>query len=257
MKTGFLAWLRRLPYGGSGRLRGYEQAALDAWRAVLSPEADRRIAAQLDRFVMVQRLSSDKLVTFYAARREGTLPDEILFRYRGDGAVARVRLQAARGEGARQSARCNVDVTVFGGRLAALEFLRPPAELIEGWEVLGVDVQLDPMAERRPEGSSAVPDVAFPPGYFKEIGDRTSSFTRGPWTLFPPGEVWRLSLPDESYVVLAERGGDDVTEGVRLCVRESDDSLVFLDDHGDLLAAAGERFEEALSAGPPQVGEVG
>lgn len=121
-----MGWLRRLMYGGSARLRGYEAACLGAWSRSLPPEGREMLARQLSRFSMVQRQSADRVVTFYdmddpAAER---WPRADLFPLDGEEQrVAAVWLRPADGK------RLRCDVVLHQGRLSSLEFARAPAGL--------------------------------------------------------------------------------------------------------------------------------
>jgi hypothetical protein len=122
-------WFRRLMYGGSVRLRGYEATCLDAWRRTLSPEGREILSRQLARFSMVQRQSADRVLAFYDMDDPAAARWSRADRFPLDGEaqrVAAVWLHAADGN------RLKCDVVLHQGRLVSLEFARAPAARFPG-----------------------------------------------------------------------------------------------------------------------------
>jgi hypothetical protein len=181
-------WLRRLMYGGSARLRGYEAACLGAWSRSLPPEGREVLAGQLARFSMVQRQSGDRLVMFHDLddRDYAGWPADTLFALRAqEQRAASVWLLSAQGG---QRLRC--DVVLHRGRLSSLEFARAPAPLfpgaaaesvplaqaggageVEGVRVDGVEPRLDPL-QPQPAPAGRPPAVEALTGWLREWAAR-------------------------------------------------------------------------------------
>jgi hypothetical protein len=118
-----IAWLRRtgrrLLYGGSGRLRPYEVAAVEHGIALLS-EADQAVLrGQLAQLETVQRYFRDRLVNLYFDA-EQALPR--IASQADDHCLAKVRLAAA-------AVRVSAALVVHQGILRSIEFSRPPRGL--------------------------------------------------------------------------------------------------------------------------------
>lgn len=138
-------WLTRfwnaLIYGGSTRLRSYEEAILEALIAALGPSDGAAIRAQLAALDHVKRLHGDRMVTFYFYQPK-RLPR---IENRGEA----LHLGAFRVSGG--SIALTAVVFAHRGLLSSLELTKPPAGLEHsevGVETVGTNERAPSLATK-------------------------------------------------------------------------------------------------------------
>jgi hypothetical protein len=130
-----LLW-RRLLYGGESKLRSYELACLDAWRARLPESAQAIVDQQVQRFSMIQRLSADKLVTLHdlADREYATWSAETFFPLRAEEYTAAKLKICLRDTGTADETGepLSAAIVLHRGRISSIEFNKSPLESLPG-----------------------------------------------------------------------------------------------------------------------------
>ncbi len=230
--------LVRLIYGGSSKLRPYEQACLDYWKDSLPAEAICILNRQLKRFDLIKRYSKGKLVVFYWSDdwSFSSWPAEDLFPQHGEEVrVARIKLSVFSGGKKRN---LKVEIVFHRGRLSSLEFNAPPKIGKGKFEVIGLDKLADPLAVEVSSGHTLETpvkltgwlgelvkievlnikspllsaeqemllkqiDATLPVDYI-EMLKQVDGFECVPCTVFGLSAIRKVVRPDGNYYILAE-----------------------------------------------------
>ena len=255
--------LDKLMYGGSARLRPYEEMCLKEAQAHVSGPAAAVFDEQVRAIQYVQRFSNEKLTVLFFLKKEREIQ---LFANRApELRVGRLTIEGVSGK----KIRCHV--VCHEGRLSTLEFSRPPRpELSAGARVAAVEILEDLLAveETRParEGDmvrrlrEAVPLsnivgpaaeerlARFPelvsaplPEDYAALLRETDGFVAHGWE-FLGTRGRRLVLPDATLYVTAE------DEETALCLREGESQpRVFIYDQvNDQLTQAPDSWLDAF-----------
>jgi hypothetical protein len=254
------------------RLRAYEKLCIEAWRHAASPALAEQVSEQLRVTMAVERFARDAEAVLWT-RRGLALPDEILFPFRGGGAVAIVRLWR---RGTQQSA----DSVLWsdGGRLASLHFNHSPGRLgwpklnedefeaamiLEGVDLHSLDGGMDGSGGALPEwvheaagetevvaGGPADPvrtrsflDAwrAHPANDYVDLLGVCNGFTAGPFRLRPVERIEALPWGRRVALVLGDLEGAGY-----LCAKPATKGFFTLGPEDDELRPAGESLREAL-----------
>lgn len=272
-----MKWLlRRLLYGGSRRLRAYEERCLETFSAALPPEAARILQAQLTAIDFIQRFSKDKLVVLHLnveKKNVPVFPNQAPELYAG-----RLWLTAI-----EATHRITCDLVTHRGRLSSLEFSEPPRLLTDQQVRCERAELLQPLLQKQegaPSPSHWVPHGRFleglrgrveitqveppvqveqlrrflrrvgsvVPGDYTELLSETDGFSAGGWRVLGT-KTRRIIHREANYQVLAE----DPQRA--LCAREGQEKPgVFLydqiaDEFREFPGSFVESFLKALALG--------
>ena len=252
------AVLDRLLFGGTKRLRDYEEACVRALWLALPSNAQKTLEAQMTSIDLVQRAAHDKMVTVFFRRA-----DPPLYANRED----EFTIAVVSGKPPR-SVRCSI--VLHSGRLSSLEFSEPPRRLLAGCTPDDFSVEVNPVVQ----AESTVPhdprvdvgvlgrlssrirldDVQPPPEYSKPFGvsgampsdllqlvSETGGFKVKSWRFYgaTPRSIVRH---DGTYYIFAEN------DETALCVREDEEEpLVYIYDQiSDEVQGSTSGFVDAL-----------
>jgi hypothetical protein len=238
MRAVWRAAKRLLIHGGSARLRPYEKACIEAWRALLTVEGLLLLDQQLERLSFLQRQANGKLLCFYDINDKSAehWPDSLLFPCRlTEALAARVTLRPASKECASP---IKADIMLCKGRFFGLEFSKSPAFLANGFEVVKSDALLDPMLQLSEGGAGdimrerliATIDAKLPDEYLALVADAGTTVING-WQIYDLPQVRKIVQPEENYYLVAEKERRGA-----IGVREEDQSgqLYYLDYEDDV-----------------------
>jgi len=256
-------FLNALLYAGSGRLRPYERACVDAFRGLLSSGAAAILDCQLVRFDLIQRTPGGRLVALYErkAERYASWRSEDLFPLRSEErVVARVWLRPTADINAPE---IKADIVLRAGRLSSIEFTKNPKPLKRGSEVVKVRALTDVMRTEpplEPASLGELPDDvrkllrnwapsglhrplsplqrqeliesidAKLPDEYMQLVAATEGVTISDWQIYGLSQIRKIVQPDANYYLLAEAsdyGAIGVAQG------SEDSGLYFIDNEGD------------------------
>jgi len=259
--------LAHLIYGGTTRLRPYEQACVERLKALLPHDGVSLLEGQLSTVELIQRFSNDRLVlVHFAESSKGSVP---LFPNRSEEfRAARVQLRPMSG------GAVTADVVFHVGKLSSIEYSRAPRKALEaGFTIEAAKLLEDLMAEAP---TDLQPSEVQPGSLLAEIGrhgraehiigpapektvaaflsmvgavpadygtllSETNGFSAGEWR-FMGTRARRVILPNRTLWLVAE------TSEFALCFEESsaDPSVLLYDQIEDECRAMGEAFVPAL-----------
>jgi hypothetical protein len=214
MATVWRAAKRLLIHGSSARVRPYEKACLEAWRALLTADGLSLLDQQLERLSFLQRQANDKLLCFYDVNDESTKhwPDTLLFPCRlAEALAARVTLRPA---SKKSASMIKADIMLCKGRFFGLEFSKSPAPLADGFEVVESKALLDPMLRPSENGDGniererliAAIDAKLPNEYLALVSDAGTTVING-WQIYNIPQVRKIVQPEKNYYLVAEKEG--------------------------------------------------
>jgi hypothetical protein len=251
------AFFDHLLFGGTRKLRPYENACIEGWRETLSPEGAAVLSRQFLRFNLIQRSPDEKLVSFFDTRDKSyaTWGSEDLFPLRLEEiSAARIWLRSTEKQGRPE---IKADVVLHKGRLSSIEFNLAPQSLRTGVQVTKVKTLIDPMREsesgapislaevpgelgewltrmaatglrqplsppRREELAQTI-DARLPDEYNK-LASVTDGATIEGWRISGLSEIRRIVQPTDNYYLLAE-----ATDGRAIAVIQgSDDAKLYV-----------------------------
>jgi hypothetical protein len=234
---GFLKTAKRLLiHGVSTRLRPYEMACLEVWRTLLTSEGLSLLDQQLKRLSFLQRQANGKLLCFYDVNDESAQhwPDDLLFPCRlTEAQVARITLHPTSD---KSTSPIKAHIILSRGRFFGLEFSKPPAFLVNGFEVLKSDVLLDPMLQlsedrcremKRDQLIEAI-DAKLPDEYLALVANAGNTEING-WQIYDIPKVRKIVQPEKNYYLVAEKEG----RGAIGVVEEDQSGQIYYLDYED------------------------